>query len=278
MSIFVNLTFTHCWGRSFIIEMGLIKEIIYKALGPRVYFRLISTTFLALYRIGFLKLFAKFQGHYLAGRLIDEGDYIIDIGANLGYFTTIFARKAGMEGKVMAVEPVGLYLNILRFNTRKYNNIEIIPFALGEKDGDALMGIPDRLDSRHGLTRIIKPDEQKNIRTLYEAEVRKPDSLFKNIKKLNYIKCDIEGHEGNVIPGFEDVIRKFRPMIQIELAEKNHVKIESFLYGFGYSAFHAKGKYLSPAGSSKRETGDLFFLTEKQIEKHGSTLLKQNVN
>jgi len=259
-------------------DMGLIKEILYKALGPRVYFRMISMTFLVLYRMGFLKLFSKFQGHYLAGRLIDVGDYIIDIGANLGYFTAIFARKAGMEGKVMAVEPVGLYRNILQFNTRKYNNIEIIPFALGEKNGDALMGIPDRLKSRHGLTRIINPDEQESIPTLFEAEVRKPDFLFKNIKKLDYIKCDIEGQENKVIPGFEDIIKKFRPLIQIELAEKNHVKIESFLSGFGYSAFHAKGKYLSPAGFSEREAGDLFFLTEKQIEKYRSTLLKQNVN
>ena len=252
--------------------IGLIKKLLYSLLGKSLYLRLISWSFLKFYWTGILSLFSKFQVHYLVRKLIKPGDRIIDIGANLGYYTGIFAALTGKEGLVWAIEPVKLYRNILARNTRKYTNVQLIPFALGSEEEDIMMAIPSEKKYRHGLTRVIDKNEKIPERDTYQVKMKTPETLFNNIDGLDYIKCDIEGYEGKVIPGFTGLIEQYNPVIQIELDKNNFDSINSLLSGLGYKAFHVNKRKLELLAKGLSYSGDLFYIHIDQVDNYKSLL------
>jgi FkbM family methyltransferase len=54
-------------------------------------------------------------------KLIHKGDIIIDIGANLGYYSVLFAKWTGATGKVFSVEPIAMYNKV--FNKKQKNTV-----------------------------------------------------------------------------------------------------------------------------------------------------------
>jgi len=241
--------------------MKYIKSLFYSLLGRRNYLLFVSRSFIILYRLGLLKISGRFDTHYVAGKMVYKGDTVIDVGANMGYYSTIFAKKAGNKGRVICIEPVKAYREILEINTRKYNNVEILPFALGDKNGKVNMAIPGKDKTRHGLTRIIGDNVEHD--QLWEVEIRKTDELFKDIVTLNYIKIDIEGYEDRVLPGFAELIESNRPVIQIEVDPSNNASISEFLSTYGYSAYSASNNMLVKLGEKSATGSDTIYLTEE---------------
>jgi SAM-dependent methyltransferase len=110
-----------------------LRRFLYKNLSFEQYLWLLSQGYFFTFRTGLLKGNPLYKYPYFIPQLVETGDYVLDIGANLGYFTTLFARLVGPKGKVFAVEPVEPVLKVLGWNTRGYKNIEIVPFALGDE-------------------------------------------------------------------------------------------------------------------------------------------------
>ena len=69
--------------------------------------------FALLYSVGLLRLWDKFYFYNEVKRYIKTGDAVIDIGANLGYYTYIFSGLVGKEGTVYAIEPIKDFHNLL---------------------------------------------------------------------------------------------------------------------------------------------------------------------
>ena len=68
--------------------------------------------------------------------LVQPGDYVIDVGAAIGYFTLIFARLVGKDGLVIAFEPKDNRFEILTKNVKvnHYQNIKLENKAIMTKD------------------------------------------------------------------------------------------------------------------------------------------------
>ena len=81
-----------------------IKRILLDVLGEKRYLTLLSGTFQRLYRTGLLG--KDYQDVYFLKKIIRPGDYCIDIGAHLGYYTIELSRLTGDAGRVFAVEPM----------------------------------------------------------------------------------------------------------------------------------------------------------------------------
>jgi len=204
--------------------------------------------------------------HYFVPDLVKKGSTIIDIGANLGYYTRIFARAAGTKGSVWAAEPVPLYREVLKRNTSKCPNVIILPYALGDKQKVEYMGIPGSQQYRHGLTRIIDLDKD-NINASVRVEVKTPGELFGALEHVDYIKCDIEGYENRVIPGFAEIIKRDRPLIQIELSPANREFINDLLFKEGYISYTTDRKKLRRVSSPVDYRNDILYIhRDKQNE------------
>ena len=240
--------------------MKSIKRIFVFVFGLKNYFRIVSRSFFILYRLGVLRSRKSFECHYYIKRLVKEGDSVIDIGANFGYYTILFSDLVKETGHVYAVEPVELYREILLRNAGSRKNITIFPYALGDENKENIsMGIPGSDISRHGLTRIIT--ENSDSAKTFTVSMRKPQELFASINKINYIKCDVEGYEMHIIPLILPLIETHHPIIQIETGGENKKQLMSMLEKTGYKIFYVCGEELVPLNAAEEgHEGDLFFM------------------
>src|SRR5207237_675228 len=100
-----------------------------------------------------------------------EGDVVVDAGANIGCFTLKAARKIGSKGKVLAFEPMMENFSMLTENVRLNGFTNVFPeeCALGESDGEAELNVYDRHGSSSLLTRTnrrLKSVERVRVATL----------------------------------------------------------------------------------------------------------------
>jgi FkbM family methyltransferase len=238
--------------------MRKIKHFLFSLLGRERYLSLVSRGFFIAYHRGALQNNPEYFAHYYIRKLIEPGMTILDIGANLGYYTTLFAALTGPKGKVYAVEPIPLYRKLLAKNSHRFaERITILPYALGQENGSVRMGIPGDDPHRHGLTKVLNPGEEaSNEQTL---EIRNPIELLGDISRLDYIKCDVEGYELEVIPPLLPLIERFRPMIQIEISTEHLAALRAMLEPLGYQAFQVGRDSLMALGEEEHR-GDLLFI------------------
>ena len=246
-----------------------IKQTLYKLLGVKNYLIVVSRLFFISYAAGLLKRDKTFDCHYFIKNLIRKGDYVIDIGANLGYYSRLFAKLVGRDGKVFSVEPVTLFREILKINTSEFENTTIIPYALGTEDNKSIeMGIPkSNKYLRHGLTRVLDSNEKEPFEFTFTETMFTPATLFGKFERCDYIKCDVEGYEIHIIPQLEFLLKPCLPIIQIEIEPVNRKTIASFLSSLTYSAFYLMNESLFPVGDHLGEIeGDLYFVPENKVK------------
>lgn len=235
------------------------KNLLLRWLGPGNYLKLLSKGFFLAYDTGRLKQHPWYQCHYFVPRLLQQGMTVLDIGANLGYYSRIFAKAVGPAGKVLSVEPVPLYRTILSRNLARYKQCEIVPYALGTEDKPITLGVPDTGIFRHGLTQVVNQDTAYSH--TFQAEMRRASMLFGDLDRIDYIKCDVEGYESVIIPEMEPLFRKYRPILQLETDGQQRKTMISFMSSLGYKVHTLQNMELVPVtAENENAPGDLFFL------------------
>jgi len=256
--------------------MKTLKNLLLKTIGTKNYLLLVSKLFFILYQSNLLKLFRSFDCHYFVAKLVKKGDTVIDIGANLGYYSKLAAKLVGDQGKVYSVEPVKDYLDVLKVNLNNTKNTTILPFALGESDGkEIVMGIASEDTYRHGLTKVFSQEEidNKNYKVRYNVLMRDPVKLFDEISKIDYIKCDIEGYETYVITAIVDILKKHKPTLQIEIWNQYREFLVGFLINIGYKAFVVSKDDLLAYDSES--ASDIIFIHETKLDQFKSISSKK---
>ncbi len=227
-----------------------LKRILIKILGINLYLKVVSRIYFQLYRFHILWLFGRtFQEINYLQAVVKSGWHCIDIGANLGYVTIPLSHLCGSEGKVIAVEPVQTFADLLTTHVKKYgkDNVEILNYALGKNDKEKItMGTPVINGiQRHGFTKIVESSSEFPYGNTYEVQMRNPMSLFKDIKQLDFLKCDVEGYEIIIIPEMKDLINNCKPIILIEFGTTESRKtLAKFFDEIDYTAYYVEGKEL----------------------------------
>ena len=249
--------------------MKSIKKILLQWLGLKHYLQLTSTFFFTARNQNWLRNQPEYYAHYLALEFIKPGDTVIDIGANLGYYARPFAKKVGVTGKVLSVEPIALYREVLENNVAGLTQVTILPYALGETEGTIQMGNPSADKHRHGLMRVLIDDEVKANAEVYEVAVKNPMQLFGRLEKVDYIKCDIEGYEVPVIPALRPLIEKLRPIMQVETEGDNKNVLMRLFREVNYETFFAGKNTLVPyPDASHHLKGDLIAIPAEKVSKY----------
>jgi FkbM family methyltransferase len=204
--------------------------------------------------------------HYLKD-IIKEGDICIDIGANMGYYSFFMSEYCGSNGRVYAVEPVPLFVEIWKKNVSRtnINNATMFQYALGSEDKNVRMGMPV-IDGvvHHGMTKVVS-DEDIFYEKFFNAQMVVPDELFKDIEKVDFIKVDIEGYEHVVFDNMRKTLSKHKPLIQCELSgNENRKQVIKILQELGYKPYIHEDRQLINISEEEIETyeGDFYFKTE----------------
>lgn len=154
--------------------------------------------------------------------VVKPGDYVIQVGAAEGYFARSVQEKAG---KIYLVEPLSYWRQCLRKTFRSsLGGIEILPYALGGKEKKE---VPFYVPKNWFAGSSISYDwakSQCNNKEMLEVKVHmKPLDLIvsqENMKKVDFIKADIEGSELAMLKGAYETLRRFKPKLSIEVYHK----------------------------------------------------------
>ena len=192
---------------------------------------------------------------------VKDGDNVVDLGANIGYFTLILAKLVGPTGKVFAFEPDPRNLALLKKNVEynNYKNVIIIPKAVSNVNDKCTLYTGQKT---FGQNKIYKPKKTKTQKFIpIDSETVRLDDFFKTnglLDKISFIKMDVEGAEFLALSGMKEILK----------LNKN-IKIFT----------EAEISYLEDAGSSYDQFIDL--LTENDftfslVDNRSETLTKVN--
>lgn len=240
-----------------------LRALLLDALGHQKYLALVSDVYIRLIRNGFLK--KKYPELFFLKELVKPGDVCVDIGANVGYYSSFLSQHAGKTGHVFAVEPVDLFAGVFKQNISQFGagNVTLYQTALGGEEKTIQMGTPV-IDGvfRHGLTKVIDGDGAAGMET-YEVPMNIPDVLFANLQRLDFLKCDVEGYEVFIMPHFIKTISRFKPVIQMEISSaENRQAIFELFIPIGYTIYRLGEAGLEAMGSTEAlnyEGGDFYF-------------------
>lgn len=125
---------------------------------------------------------------------VKRGMTVVDVGANVGYYTRLFSRLVGPEGVVYAFEPDREAFEFLRYNTERLPNVKIFPYAVSDRDGEAhFYHIPKATQSH---TLVETPDAEVTTVKTVTLDAHIPE-------RIDVIKIDIEGAETLVFAGMK---------------------------------------------------------------------------
>jgi FkbM family methyltransferase len=196
----------------------------------------------------------------VAEELVRAGDVVLDIGARWGTYTSVLARGVGPTGLVHAFEPNRQHFRALRAIAGAARNVHVHSFALSDEAGSAALHIPvvgERPSD--GLASLGRPT---GAHRTVQIERRRLDDLA--FERIDFIKCDVEGHELAVFRGGEATLRRLRSPLLVEI-EQRHAGADveatlEYLEDLGYSGYTVHRDGLRPAAEFDLEHDQLALL------------------
>ncbi len=175
------------------------------------------------------------------GRFVQPGDYVIDAGANLGFFSLLLSRLVGDNGAVLAFEPdPSCYKDLIEnIKLNATNNIVSLGVALWQED----CWMNFWLMEESGYSSFVQYVQSKEP---MKMQVRSLDSLLKGAPVVpRLIKLDCEGAEGAILYGAEQqlksgidcVITEFNFSIMSQVPIPSERDIRDYMHGLGYDYF-----------------------------------------
>lgn len=150
---------------------------------------------------------------------VPAGSTVIDIGANVGFFTRRFATWVGEAGRVIALEPEPRNARDLHRALRADGTlarVQIIEAAAAESEGAARLKLNPAHPGDHRLT-----DDLSGVDV---ASVRLDDILAGDQRgRLALVKVDVQGAEQRVLDGGDRTLRHDRPVWFVEV-DDDHLR------------------------------------------------------
>lgn len=170
------------------------------------------------------------------------GDVFFDIGANIGFFSLIAAKRVSPEGSVYSFEPVPSNVALIRRNA-ELNNLETIrvfPEAVGAETGRTELVVTKHIGGAVLASLDLPPDAQSRMTV---DIVTVDDAVTKHgLRPPTLMKIDVEGAEIDVLRGATGVIRAHRPKLIYEIddatqggIQRKAQEIAAFMEAVGYS-------------------------------------------
>ncbi len=173
--------------------------------------------------------FTDEKEYSLLDEWVSEGDWVIDVGANIGHYTLKLSSIVGVNGRVLAFEPIPATFELLASNVARagVGNVTLLNAASSDKTEVVGMEIPS-FESGLDNYYMANISDSGDVSCLTLAI----DSL-KLQHRVGFVKVDAEGHELPVLAGMRELLLRDKPVLVVELSDD---KIQQFLEPIGYEA------------------------------------------
>lgn len=160
---------------------------------------------------------------------VGRGDWVLDLGANVGNYTARLSELVGPGGRVIAIEPVPETFELLTSNLARFpfRNVTLLNAAASDRAGIAGMTMPtldSGLENRY-MAHLTETGGGLDVLCLSIDSLALPHCI-------RLVKIDVEGHELSALRGMQALIARDRPVLVIE--GRSH-EVADFLKPFGYT-------------------------------------------
>lgn len=221
--------------------LGLYKLVsatgILKTAWGRAFFDWSYLRYKALFEAGDIRVL---------GTLIPQGSVVIDVGANIGFFSQRFASWVGESGKVIAVEPEEVNFKRLRrmvLRQRIGTVVETVQAVAAERAGSLKLKINSANPADHRIA-----DEGMAVRAVCLDELL----AERGWPTVSLVKIDVQGAEERVLLGVRKLIDKFHPAFFIEIDDtilrtmgSSAERIFHLMAGLGYGIYRIQNRQIS---------------------------------
>lgn len=171
-----------------------------------------------------------------------EGDVFIDVGAHIGKYTLSLARKVGLLGRVVAIEPDPINFKALAAGIaiNKLKNVTALNIAAFDRECKLPLYVaPDEGRTPEGwlFGKGGSSINRKEGRLRHEVAAKPLDKVAEDLRlsDVNYVKIDVEGAEYEVLKGSKKLFEKYRPKIVAECTS-NLLKVFKLMKELGYDS------------------------------------------
>ncbi|MBN1216376.1 MAG: FkbM family methyltransferase [Candidatus Lokiarchaeota archaeon] len=179
---------------------------------------------------------------------------VLDIGANVGFYSILFSELISKNNKVLSIEPIPSAYNSLLKNIKINNcNSKMLTFngIATDKKGTYKINFIEGMEEYSSIGQMvhnsIKGQEYKTI----SVEGDTINNLVKKNKLTpGFIKIDTEGAEYKVLQGMKNTLQKYHPIILSELSEyllttlgDSTEKVFNLVKKFDYKIYDANNLY-----------------------------------
>lgn len=176
------------------------------------------------------------------GRLhewVSGGDWVLDVGANVGNYTARLSELVEATGRVFAFEPVPETFELLTANMSRYplRNITLLNVAASNAFSLGGMKLPplDEGGANPYMAHLTNDGGEVSV-------VCVPVDSLGIERRISLVKVDVEGHELAAVEGMRRLLERDRPVLIIEGRDP---EVEAFMAALGY-------RFEESAGSPNR--------------------------
>jgi len=201
--------------------------------------------------------------------LIRKGDFVVEIGAHIGYVSLYFAHLIGPGGQLIVFEPGPNNLPYLWKNVTSNSRISIVEKAVTDYVGSARFYV-DNLTGQNsslleGHDALVSRKQVPHVDSSEESVIEVPctrldDFLLRaQLPPPSFVKIDVEGAELSVLDGMKAILGKDDIVLMVEVTE-NAPDVFALLRDAGFYMFRPKK---SPVNESKDMRGNIFCIKGK---------------
>ncbi len=156
-------------------------------------------------------------------KLVKRGMTVVDIGANIGWYTLMAAKLVGPTGIIMAYEPEPVNFAILdrSIALNGFSNVKLMRKCVSDADGECILYLSEENPGGHSTIQKVGVQAIK-------VESVTLDSALCDIDQIDVMKIDIEGGESSALTGATKTLEKTNHLI-IEWNRSSWERSESLI-------------------------------------------------
>lgn len=163
--------------------------------------------------------------------LVNLGDTVIDVGANVRWYTHYLSRLVSDKGRVISLEPMPetFWLLSMCVKWHRLSNVTLVNAGASEEDKVGVMEVPfyDFGGENFYMAHVVDENIGDVAKLRWAVRLTTLDSVLEEvIDDVTFVKCDVEGHELAVVKGAMRLIGQEKAAWLVEVSRASDPDIE----------------------------------------------------